>query len=65
MIKQGRITITIQDNGEIKAVAYPKNKDNKMYCLILEYLLNSEKCQEQIKKDIFNKLVRIYDIKHK
>ncbi len=61
----GRITITLSDDGYAKAVVYPKTKDNQMYATVLEYLLNSKKCKEQIKQDIFNKLVRFHDVKCK
>ena len=62
MSKAGRITVTFKNDGEAKVVAYPKNKDNQMYCTIMEYLLNSNKCKEQIKKEIFIKLARVYDV---
>lgn len=54
---KGRITITFTEDGEVRAVVYPKNKDNEMYGIVLEYLLNSKKCKNKAKDDILHKLL--------
>jgi hypothetical protein len=62
---KGRITVNFSDDEVITVSVYPKNEDNKMYGTILEYLLNSKKCQEQIKTKIFNQMAKVFKIEHK